>query len=75
EETRGRASTIDELFTILTHKEIQKVFELDAFKGLQKVFKDKKIKASEESYFGNINGLQVNFISNGYEITTLVFYF
>ena len=30
---------------------------------------------SEESYFGHVNNLSINFISNGYEITTLVFYF
>lgn len=75
EEHRGQASSIDELFSILTHKEIQKVFAAEAFKGLQQLFEDKKIKVSEESYFGHVNGLSINFISNGYEITTLVFNF
>ncbi len=75
EETRGKASNIDELFKLLTSKEIKNVFLADAFKGLQKLFEDKKIKASEESYFGHVNNLSINFISNGYEITTLVFNF
>ena len=75
EKNRGKASTVDELFTLLTHKEKQKIFAEDAFKGIQKLFEDKKFKASEESYFGHINGLSINFISNGYEITTLVFNF
>lgn len=75
EEHRGQAASIDELFSILTHKEIQKVFAAEAFNGLQKLFEDKQIKASEESYFGHINRLSINFISNGYEITTLVFNF
>lgn len=75
EEKRGKASSIDELFSLFTNKEIQKVFTCDAFKGLQKLFEDKKLKASEESYFGHVNNLSINFISNGYEITTLVFNF
>lgn len=75
EETRGKASNIDELFKLLTPKEIKNVFTCDAFKGLQKLFEDKKIKCSEESYFGHVNNLSINFISNGHEITTLVFNF
>ncbi len=75
EEKRGKASSIDELFSLFTQKEIQKVFAAEAFKGLQQLFEDKKIKVSEESYFGHVNGLSINFISNGFEITTLVFYF
>lgn len=75
EENRGRASSIDELFTLLKHKEKQKIFAEDAFRGVQKLFEDKKLKVSEESYFGHVNGLSINFISNGYEITTLVFNF
>ncbi len=75
EETRGKASNIDELFKLLTPKEIKNVFLADAFKGIEKLFENKEIKKSEESYFGHVNNLSINFISNGYEITTLVFYF
>lgn len=75
EETRGKASNIDELFKLLTPKEIKNVFLADAFKGIEKLFENKEIKKSEESCFGHVNNLSINFISNGYEITTLVFNF
>ncbi len=74
EEKRGKASNIDELFKLLTVKEIQTVFQKNAFKELDNLFK-KEIKKSEDSYMGYVGGLSIHFISNGYEITTLVFYF
>lgn len=75
EKSRGKASNIDELFTLLTPKEQQQVFAAEAFNRLQKIFEDKDIKVSKESYFGHVNGLSINFISDGYQITTLVFNF
>lgn len=74
EEKRGKASSIDELFTLLNNKEKKEIFAKDAFKGLQDLFKNKD-KNSQESYIEDINGLSINFISDGYQITTLVFYF
>ncbi len=71
---RGQASNIDELFKLLTVKEIKTVFQKNAFKELDNLFK-KEIKKSEDSYMGYVGGLSIHFISNGYEITTLVFYF
>lgn len=74
DDKRGKASNIDELFQLLTLKEKQAIFTKDAFKALQNIFK-KEVRQSEDSYMGYAGGLPIQFISNGYEITTLVFYF
>lgn len=74
DDKRGKASNIDELFQLLTLKEKQAVFSKNAFSELQSLFK-KEVKQSEDSFMGYAGGLPIRFISNGYEITTLVFYF
>lgn len=71
---RGKASSVDELFRILTKKEIQTIFRFDGFKILQRIFKAGRI-ASEDSYTTDLGGVSCDFISNGYEITTIVFNF
>lgn len=72
EEKRGKASSIDELFKLFTHTEIKKIFDYDAFNYVKDLFKTKKL--SQDSFILNVNGLSINLISNGSEITTLVFY-
>ncbi len=75
EEKRGKASSIDELFKLLTNKEKQKIFAVGAFASLQKLFHDEQVKQSKDSYMGDVAGIPIHFVSNGHEITTLVFYF
>lgn len=74
QEIRGKASSIDELFKLLTKKEIQTIFRFDGFKVLQRLFKAGRI-TSNDSYMTDLGGISCNFISDGYEITTLVFNF
>ncbi len=74
QEKRGKANSIDELFKILTKKEIQTIFRFDGFKVLQRIFKAGRI-ASSDSFMTDLGGISCNFISNGYEVTTLVFFF
>lgn len=71
---RGKASNIDELFTLLTNQEKREIFKKAAFQDLQNLFRS-EAKKSEDSYMGYVGGLSIHFISNGFEITTLVFYF
>lgn len=75
EEKRGKASTIDELFSLLNNDEKKKIFAAGAFSALQRLFHDEQVKKSEDSYMADVSGISINFISNGNEITTLVFYF
>lgn len=75
EEKKGKASNMGELADILTKDERTAIFEHSAWDPMEKMFKDiNKKKTCEESYLIDVNGIQVNAISNGYEITTLVFY-
>ncbi len=75
EEKRGKASSIDELFSLLTNKEKQKIFAKGAFSELQRLFHDNQVKKSADSFMADVSGISINFISDGYEITTLVFNF
>lgn len=76
EEKRGKASNMGELADILTENERTAVFEHEAWDPMENMFKSiNKNKTCEESYLIDVNGIQVNAISNGYEVTTLVFYF
>lgn len=76
EEARGKASNRDELIELLDSFEIKYIFDHDAWHAIKDVFKQvKKNQTTNESYFLDAKGIQVNAISNGYEITTLVFYF
>lgn len=75
EEKRGKASNLNELLKLLKPKEIKSIFEHDAFEEMKEVFKTAKMNIWEDSFLSDINGITVNFISNGFEITTLVFYF
>ncbi len=47
---------------------------IDGFKVLQRLFKAGRI-TSNDSYMTDLGGISCNFISDGYEITTLVFNF
>lgn len=71
QEKRGRASNIDELLKLLTRKEIQTIFACAAFQPLSDVF-NTTFGASEDSYELSCGTLNIDCISNGYEITSLV---
>lgn len=74
DDKRGKASNIDELFKLLTPKEKQTIFAKDAFKDIQALF-HKEVRKSPDTYMGDVGGISIRFVSNGYEITTLVFNF
>ena len=74
DDKRGKASNIDELFDLLTKKEQQTIFAKDAFKDIQAMF-SREVRTSPDTYMGDVGGIPIRFISNGHEITTLVFYF
>lgn len=74
-EKRGKASNLDELLKLLKPQEIRSIFAHDAYIGMKQVFQQAKEALGEEDSTHDISGITVDFISNGYEITTLVFYF
>lgn len=75
EKKLGKASNLEELLKLLDRKEIKSIFEHDAYYEMKKVFTTAKMSLCEDSFIQDIKGITVNFISNGFEITTLVFYF
>lgn len=74
EEHRGKASNRDEFIKLLTADEIKSIFDNDAYNAVEDVFKEAKKKASKDTYIASINNISISVVSNGYEITTLVFY-
>lgn len=75
EKKLGKASNLDELLKLLDPKDIKIIFEHDAYKEMKEVFKTAKMNIWEDSFIQDVKGITVNYISNGFEITTLVFYF
>lgn len=74
EEYRGKASNRDEFIKLLTVEEIKSIFENDAYNAVDDVFNEAKKKAFKDTYIASINNISISVVSNGYEITTLVFY-
>lgn len=74
EEHRGKASNRDEFIKLLTADEIKSIFDNDAYDDIKDIFKRLKKIPGSDTFIEDINGITVNYISNGYEITTLVFY-
>lgn len=74
EEARGKASTFDELLKLLNNKEIKSIFDHEAYEDFKNIFEVAKLK-HEDSFTLDAHGITINLISNGYEITTMVFYF
>lgn len=74
EEARGKASTFDELLKLLNIKEIKSIFDHNAYESFKNIFEVAKLK-HEDSFIMNVNGITINLISNGHDITTMVFYF
>ncbi len=75
EKKLGKASNLDELLKLLDPKDIKTIFDHDAYENMKEVFSTAKKSLGEDSFIADVNGINVNFISNGHEITTLVFYF
>ena len=75
DEVRGKASNIGGLLTVLSREEIKSIFDHDAYAEIKDIFKRLKKIPGSDTFIEDINGITVNYISNGYEITTLVFYF
>ena len=75
ERSIGRADNQTKLLELIKDSEIKVLFGHDAYRAVGDIFEYvKKNNKSEESYLLDVRGIQVNAISNGYEITTLVFY-
>lgn len=70
---RGRAANKEELIKLLKPNEIKSIFDHEAWNYIEDLFKF--IVNQKESIFLNLNGIHVTAISNGFSITTLVFYF
>ena len=75
DEVRGKASNMGDLLTVLSREEIKSIFDHDAYSEIKDIFKRIKKIPGSDTFIEDINGITVNYISNGYEITTLVFYF
>ncbi len=75
EKKLGKASNLDELLKLLDRKDIKSIFDHDAYQDMKEVFKTAKKSLGQDSFIADVKGINVNFISNGCEITTLVFYF
>ena len=75
EENRGKASNTDELYKLLQRKEIKSIYEHEAYDEMEKIFKTANNSKNQDSFIYDIKGITVNFVTNGYEVTTLVFYF
>lgn len=74
EKIKGKASNRDELISLLNPDEIKFIFDNDAYNAIEDVFKEVKKKQCKDSYICNIKDIQINVVSDGYKITTLVFY-
>lgn len=74
EEARGKASTFDELLKLLNNKEIKSIFDHEAYEDFKNIFEVAKLE-QEDSFTLDAHGITINLISNGHEITTMVFYF
>ena len=75
EKKLGKASNLSELLKLLDPKDIKSIFEHEAYEDMKKVFTTAKKTLGEDSFISDVKGITVNFISNGSNITTLVFYF
>lgn len=75
DEKRGKAFNMDDLLKLLKHEEIKSIFDHDAYSDIKNIFKRVQKLSGTDTFIEDINGITVNYISNGYEITTLVFYF
>ena len=74
DDARGKASTFDELLKLLNIKELKSIFDHEAYEDFKNIFEVAKLK-HEDSFTLDAHGITINLISNGYDITTMVFYF
>ena len=75
EEKRGRVSNHDDFMKLLKPEETKKIFETDSWSEMEAVFKKAKETMGEDSWIEDINGIVVNYITDGISVNTLVFYF
>ena len=75
DESRGRVNKHNEFLKLLKPQEIKKIFDCDAWEEIKKVFKKANDSMGEDSWIEDINGIMVNYVTDGTSVNTLVFYF
>lgn len=74
-EKRGRVSNHDDFMKLLKPEETKKIFEADSWSEMESVFKKANDTMGTDSWIEDINGIMVNYVTDGISVNTLVFYF
>lgn len=74
-EDRSFVTDYNELIAVLSSKEVKCLYEMDALEELKQAININLKRKSKDTYMIHIKDISIDCITNGYRITTLVFYF
>lgn len=74
-EDRGKIKDYSGLIKILSNKEVERITNQEVNMELKHAINVSLLKPIKETHFITIGDICIDCISNGYRVTTLVFYF
>lgn len=73
---RGRVCNHSDFLKLLKREELKEIFETkNGWEEVQNVFVKAKNSFGEDSWIEDFGGIIVNYITDGYTVNSLVFYF